>query len=732
VLDTADLDLAVRVPDLGQVLPGATGRIEIAGSVYGEPTRPRVVADFDVADVRVDSLSLRSARGAVDVDLRTSGAPARLTARLDGLTSGQTVVDSVTLGVDGSQQRHEVRLGAWLEPAGVTLVAGGALTLPSEDGSGGPSWAGQIDSLTVATAIAGAWMLTEPADLLASADSVTLSEACLRQGPTGACVAVDRDANGALLAALDVEALPLSLLPAELPEGTTLTGRADATARIDLAASGELRATAEATVNGTASALAGEDTVRFDFGGDGFEFVVDSLGARASADFVLQPVPMGAPFTVLAEGTLPGLTSIDVDPENQSIQGEARIESEDLSFLTAFATGIGELEGRLRLDATVGGTLATPQLRGGVEFTEGRVTVPDAGLDLHAIRMTGEADTDGGIALEGGARSGEGEVRIEGRTPVEPSEADPARVRIMGERFRAVATPEIQVEIAPDLEVVFDGALIRVEGEVEVPWARVELVEVPPAAVAPSSDVVIIDDEPVAPPEVDARVRVIVGDDVRFSGLGFTSLIEGDLTVREVPGSPPSVLGELRFIDGRYRAYGQDLEIGPGRIIFAGPEEDAGLDVTAIRTAQDGTEAGLEVRGSGTAPEITLTSDPAMADADVLSYILYGQPLSDGNASQQGQVAGAAATLGANVLTTRLASQVGLDDARVEGTTQDQAQLVAGKYITPSVYVSYGVGLFRPSNTFRIKYLLNSNWALQAESGDANGGDVLYQIERGR
>ena len=42
------------------------------------------------------------------------------------------------------------------------------------------------------------------------------------------------------------------------------------------------------------------------------------------------------------------------------------------------------------------------------------------------------------------------------------------------------------------------------------------------------------------------------------------------------------------------------------------------------------------------------------------------------------------------------------------------------------------MGLFNPSNTFRIKYLLSSQWAVQAESGDANGGDILYQIERGR
>ena len=83
-------------------------------------------------------------------------------------------------------------------------------------------------------------------------------------------------------------------------------------------------------------------------------------------------------------------------------------------------------------------------------------------------------------------------------------------------------------------------------------------------------------------------------------------------------------------------------------------------------------------------------------------------------------------------MTTKLAGSVGLDEARIEGATKEQAELVAGKYLTPSLYVSYGFGLFEPSNTFRIKYLLTSAWALQAESGEATGGDILYQIERGR
>jgi translocation and assembly module TamB len=743
-----EAELRVEADDLSFLsafVPGIQemgGRLELDARVAGTPARPRLIADLAAAGVRVDSVSIRQAVGSADVDLRDRDAPVRVEVRLGGGRSGATDLDSLSVLVGGPRDSHEVTVGAWLPEVAVGLRARGGLDLPGaldlpDGGSGGPSWAGTLDSLSVTPTSSGPataepWSLGQPSELFASADSVSLERTCLRQGAAAACVALDREGSGALEASLDVEAVPLETLPVPLPAGVTLTGRLDGRARVFVGADRTLRSTANATTSGSMTGRAGADTVRFDFGGEGLQIEIDSAGARARAGLELRPAPSGAPFLASATATLPGLASLEIDPEAQPLDGGIRIDSDDLSFLAAFLPGIEALEGRVGLDAAVSGTLATPRLRGRAALEDGRVLVPEAGLDLHGIAFSAEADPGGGINLEGGLRSGDGELRVSGHSPLEPSLDTPARVRIEGERFRAVATPEFRVDVAPALDLTFDGAVYGVEGEVAVPWARIELVEVPPAAVAPSRDVVIVDEEAVTPPRVSARVRVVVGNDVRFAGLGFTSMVEGDLVVREMPGSPPTVLGELRFVDGRYRAYGQDLEIDPGRVVFSGPVEDVGLDVTAVRTASDGTEAGLEVRGSVVTPEITLISDPAMPDADVLSYILYGKPLSDGSASEQGRVAGAAATLGANVLTTRLASEVGLDDARIEGSTREQAELVAGKYLTPSIYVSYGVGLFRPSNTFRIKYLLNSNWALQAESGDANGGDILYQIERGR
>ena len=45
--------------------------------------------------------------------------------------------------------------------------------------------------------------------------------------------------------------------------------------------------------------------------------------------------------------------------------------------------------------------------------------------------------------------------------------------------------------------------------------------------------------------------------------------------------------------------------------------------------------------------------------------------------------------------------------------------------------MAYGIGLFEPINTFRVRYLLSDKWTLQAESGEGTSADALYTVERG-
>ncbi|HET7798670.1 MAG TPA: translocation/assembly module TamB domain-containing protein, partial [Nevskia sp.] len=60
------------------------------------------------------------------------------------------------------------------------------------------------------------------------------------------------------------------------------------------------------------------------------------------------------------------------------------------------------------------------------------------------------------------------------------------------------------------------------------------------------------------------------------------------------------------------------------------------------------------------------------------------------------------------------------------------AQLTLGKYLTPRLFVSYGISLFQDGYTFRMLYTLGRGFKLSTESGTASGGDVIYTTERGK
>ena len=82
-----------------------------------------------------------------------------------------------------------------------------------------------------------------------------------------------------------------------------------------------------------------------------------------------------------------------------------------------------------------------------------------------------------------------------------------------------------------------------------------------------------------------------------------------------------------------------------------------------------------------------------------------------------------------------MAAKVGLDEARVEpgasGTMSD-ASLMVGKYLSPKLYASYGMGLFDRASRFHLRYLVNHALSFQTESGVTTGADVFYRFEKGK
>jgi translocation and assembly module TamB len=145
--------------------------------------------------------------------------------------------------------------------------------------------------------------------------------------------------------------------------------------------------------------------------------------------------------------------------------------------------------------------------------------------------------------------------------------------------------------------------------------------------------------------------------------------------------------------------------------------------------------AGLLIAGTLKTPRVTIFSEPAMSQNMALSYIVLGRAPGSSGGSDGNLVSKAATSLGlrgGNLIAGTLGKGIGLDEARIEteGDLQ-KASFVAGRYLSPSLYVSYGIGLFDPISTLRLRYTVSDKFTLQAERGAATGADVLFRIERG-
>ncbi len=272
--------------------------------------------------------------------------------------------------------------------------------------------------------------------------------------------------------------------------------------------------------------------------------------------------------------------------------------------------------------------------------------------------------------------------------------------------------------------------------QVVVPDALIE----PPdlsGAVSVSPDVVIISEEsPEAENDkwnIHSQMQLTLGDNVKFRGFGLSGRITGGLDITEEPGKATKALGEMQVMDGQYKAYGQELTIEKGRLLFVGLIDDPGLDVRAVRKIQD-VSAGVQVIGTLKTPEMRIYSVPAMDQSDALSYLLFGRPMNRLSNSEGGKLhntASSAYVSGGGLLAKKIGAAFGIRDVEIEkGETEQESALVIGKYLSPKLYVSYGIGLFEPVNTIRMRYTLNPMWQLQTEHGVESGGDILYTIER--
>ena len=122
-----------------------------------------------------------------------------------------------------------------------------------------------------------------------------------------------------------------------------------------------------------------------------------------------------------------------------------------------------------------------------------------------------------------------------------------------------------------------------------------------------------------------------------------------------------------------------------------------------------------------------------MDTSEALSWLVFGRPLHTTTAGESERLGAAALALGAgsNLVAQQIGARLGLDEAGVvDSRNLGGATLTVGKYVSPRLFLSYGVSLIGTGQVVTLKYLLSRNFDISVESGNENAASVNWRTER--
>ena len=589
-------------------------------------------------------------------------------------------------------------------------------------------WSGSVRKLTLHREPIGEWTLRDAADFSLSQTRFSLEKACLGTISVGsiACVAADYDSSGPLQFRAIIDALPIAALPRNLPEGTRVLGE------INAEASGQF---ADGRLNSNVNLQIDRLGMVVTFEGDEVSTMFEK--AEASASIVDNKLVGEFEFKVgnTTDHATGRIEIADLFDQRSALLGQGSMEFRDLALLSFFvpdlANPIGKISGRI----DTSGSLMAPEIVGEVGLSDGSVDIRRAGISVTEIDLLLRQNKAGELALKGNAKSGNGSLRISGETRFGAATGIETEVRLDGENFGLIRMPDWQVTASPTIVVLFDERATHVSGELGIPEANITVKTVPETTRKPSPDAVVHrgDDSSMRPQRLLlVDVTTNLGEQVFFSGFGLTTGLDGSVRISGDSQSPYQGFGRVVLREGRYKAYGQNLEIESGELVFNGPLSNPALDVRATRTASDKTVAGIHLTGTPAQLRSEVYSEPALGDAEALSYLLTGRPLNSANSEQGDMLNQAAFALGlttAGSVTSRIRNQLGLETLGIEGGAESQ-QLVAGKRFGDRLFVEYAYGVVDSLGTLLLRYQLSRRLMVESRSGSVRIVDVVYSVKK--
>ena len=520
-----------------------------------------------------------------------------------------------------------------------------------------------------------------------------------------------------------------------------------------------------------------------------------SLTARGTLPMsALRPNPPGTPAHVAASGA----DSIDLRIQSSKI---------DLGLVQAFTNQVTNVNGTLQADVRVTGSGKDPHLDGYVAIDNGAFGIVPAGVSFTGLTTRIDFQPDVIKISQFQIKDEHGNpLTIGGELSVHARQLGQVNVGITSDDFKVIDNELGNVHVQTKLQLTGDLRHPKLVGDVRLDSARLELDQILLLTANPYSqealpDVVSAENtiggttkgaddatrqafekgrqiNAAAAPQQNATAPVVPaaesgplaalaldvhfiapdnlvlrGDNIRPGGptaaqIGNVNVTVGsDLRITKQPGGVITLRGTVDTVRGFYEFQGRRFTVlRGGTLQFLGlPQINPNVDVTAERLIPNtGVTARVHVTGTARAPQLALSSDPPLDEADILSLIVFNRPVNELGTGERASLAETAGGIASGFIASSLGKSIGkaLDVDLFEITTTDPLTgesaggVTLGKQLSDKAFIRFRQQFGPRSVTeFLIEYQLADFLRLQASASPETSGSAnrltQRRVERG-
>jgi translocation and assembly module TamB len=388
-------------------------------------------------------------------------------------------------------------------------------------------------------------------------------------------------------------------------------------------------------------------------------------------------------------------------------------------FLEQFSVLSGELAGSLQL----AGRVREPEIRGELSLSNGTAALAGTpnqleNISLRALFKGQRAELVGELFVGGGSSQLRGEL--------DWLETPSLSLAMSGSEKTLAFPVDTIVAVSEELLLEITSERARLSGTVDIPRGELVVDALPGGAAEVSDDVVLFSRNVQqaeaggqVPVEIDVQVRI--ADQFQVIAEGLSGRLGGDVRVHRSQGKPLRVLGLLTVHEGAFELLGPRFDVKRGKLSFVGVPDNPALDIVLERQiTEESVTVGIRVGGSLALPELDFYSRPALPQEEVMAYVLGGRGID--RTGDSDSLALALAMASGLMQSKGLLKGVSLG---VEGRDR-KARAAIGGYISESIYLSYGIGLYTPVNTLTVRMDIIRNLWVEMVSGLESSADIYY------